>query len=143
MIIPDVNVLVYAHQRMSRHFRQFSKLLIDVLDGPSVVGIPDIVVAGFARVVTNPRLNRSSQPLSHALIACRILIEHHNTVRVSPSPRAWHIFEDLSTRANIRGTHLSDAYLAAVTIDAGAELLTADRGFKRFAGLRVTVVPTS
>jgi predicted nucleic acid-binding protein len=57
-------------------------------------------------------------------------------VIVAPGPRHWGIFAGLCRSGGAQGNLVSDAYLAALAIESGSELVTADRGFARFPGLR-------
>ncbi|TAK75093.1 MAG: PIN domain-containing protein, partial [Dehalococcoidia bacterium] len=66
-----------------------------------------------------------------------------NTLRSSPGvvivgagDRHWDIFERLCLEAGARGNLVTDAYLAALAIESGSELITTDRDFARFPGLR-------
>ena len=52
------------------------------------------------------------------------------------SERLVGILADVCRRSGAKAEHVSDAYLAAIAIDLDAELVTADRGFARYAGLR-------
>jgi hypothetical protein len=49
----------------------------------------------------------------------------------------WSIFRDLVASHRLRGNDVPDAYLAAIALEAGATMATLDRGFARFAGLRL------
>jgi hypothetical protein len=54
-----------------------------------------------------------------------------------PGDRQWSIFLDFVKDLNLSGDDIPDAYLAATTMEAGASLVTTDRGFSRFRSLRV------
>ncbi len=57
--------------------------------------------------------------------------------RVVPGERHWDLFLDLCRRGDAKGNLISDAWLAAIAIEQGATLVTADRDFRRFPGLRL------
>jgi predicted nucleic acid-binding protein len=57
-------------------------------------------------------------------------------VLIAPGPRHWEIFERLCVTAGAKGNLVPDAHLAALAIESGSELVTTDRDFSRFPGLR-------
>ncbi len=71
-----------------------------------------------------------------ALAFANELREQPNAVLLAPGPRHWRIFERLCREAGATGNLVPDAYLAALAIEHGAELVTTDRDFARFPGVR-------
>ena len=59
-----------------------------------------------------------------------------NAVLLAPGPRHWDLVLDLCRSAEARGNLVADAYLAALALETGSELITTDRDFARFPGLR-------
>lgn len=96
----------------------------------------DLLLSGFARVVTNPRIFREPAPLEDALDFAEHLRSRPNAVSVSPGSRHWGIFTDLCRRTGIKGGLVPDAYFAALAIEHGCEWASADRDYARFPGLR-------
>lgn len=94
------------------------------------------MLSGFLRIVTHPRAMRRPASTETALAFADTLREQPNTVTLSPGPRHWGIFARLCREARATGNLVPDAYLAALAIEHGAELITTDRGFARFPGLR-------
>jgi toxin-antitoxin system PIN domain toxin len=136
VILPDVNVLVYAHRKDARRHDEFRAWLEGVLSGPSAYGVSDLVLSGFLRVVTHPRVFERPTPVHDALAFVAAVRDRENRVPIAPGPRHWSIFRDLCDRVEARGNLIPDAYLAAIAIEHGAEWLTTDRDFTRFPGLR-------
>ena len=136
MLLPDVNVLLYAHRSDARDHARFRAWLEGAMEGEEQVGIADIVLSGFIRVVTNPRAFAHPTPLDRALKTAGALRSHPNAVPVAPGPRHWEVFRRLCLGSGARGNIVPDAYLAALAIEWGAEWITADRDFSRFPGLR-------
>lgn len=136
MILPDVNVLVYAHRRDAARHDEYRAWLEEVIAGPAPYGLSDLVLAGFVRVVTHPRVFRDPSPLAEALSFARAIRERPGRVPIEPGPRHWSIFSDLCTRAHARGNLVPDAYFAALAIESGAEWITTDGDFTRFVGLQ-------
>lgn len=132
----DVNVLVYAHRREAPDHERYREWLDAVRRAREPLGVPALVLSGFLRVVTHPRVFREPTPLPDALAFTEAVRAAPAWFDVQPGPRHWGIFADLCQTAEARGNLIPDAYLAAVVIEHGATWYTADRGFARFAGLR-------
>ena len=136
MILPDINVLLYAFREEHPHHGLHRAWLQGALGGPEPVGLPLQVLAGFVRVVTHPRVYDPPTSMADALDFVRAVREAPASVSVEPSDRCALVFDELCRRSGVKGSQVSDAYLAAVAIDGGCTLVTADRGFARFPGLR-------
>jgi uncharacterized protein len=136
MILLDVNVLVYVHRRDSVHHAAMYDWWLDCVSHPEPFAVPSIVFSGFLRVVTFPKIqSRPSTPEQ----AWRFIEEIRmlpNFLEVSPGPRHWEIFSQLCRAAKATGNLVPDAYLAALAIESGCELITTDRDFQRFPELR-------
>ena len=91
------------------------------------------------RVVTHPKVFADPTPLADALAFTEQLRARPNCVSVAPGRRHWDIFRALCADAGTKGNLVSDAYLAAMAIEAGCEWITTDRDFSRFKGLRCCV----
>lgn len=136
MILPDVNVLVYAARDDSPDCAHYRAWLEAALAGPEPVAVVTPVLAGFLRVVTNPRIFAQPSGLDDALAFIDVLLCAPATVVPAPSQRLAGLFAEVCRRAAATGDRVPDAYLAAIALDLDAELVTADRGFSRYAGLR-------
>jgi len=136
MILPDVNVLVYAFRSdMPRH-EDYRTWLESVVDDESAFGISDLVASGFVRVVTHPRAFAHPSLVDKALAFVEALKGQPNSVSILPGTRHWGIFSQLCRAVNAKGNLVPDAYLAALAIESGSEWITADRDYARFPGLR-------
>lgn len=78
----------------------------------------------------------STHTAARALEFADALLDRPNVLRVEPGARHWRIFTRLCDEAGAKGDLVPDAWLAAVAVESGSELITADRGFARFPGLR-------
>jgi hypothetical protein len=136
VILPDVNVLVYAYREDTGRHTAYRAWLEAVVDGDEAYGLSDLVLAGFLRVVTHPRVFSPASPVEHALEFIHALRDHPHCVHVAPGPRHWPIVARLCREADARGNLVADAYLAALAIESGSEWMTTDRDFSRFRGLR-------
>jgi toxin-antitoxin system PIN domain toxin len=99
-------------------------------------GLSELVLSGFVRVVTHPLVFDPPAPTDRALAFADALRGQPNAVIVTPGPRHWEVFERLCLAAGAKGNLVPDAYLAALAIEHGCELVTTDSDFARFRGLR-------
>ena len=136
MILPDVNVLVYAFRSDTAEHEKSSAWLEEALDGDEPVGIASLILSGFLRVVTHPRIFTPPDTIDVALSFADALHSQPIAVTVAPGPRHWSIFTRLCEEANTTGNLVPDAYVAALAIENGCELVTTDRDYARFPGLR-------
>jgi uncharacterized protein len=132
----DVNVLVYAHRREAPEHDRFRSWLDDARRQPEPLGLASLVLSGFLRVVTHPRVFREPTPMREAMAFVSTVRSAPNVVDVRPGRRHWEIFAGLCQDADVRGNGVADAYLAALAIEHGATWFSADRGFARFPDLR-------
>lgn len=137
MLCVDINVLVYAMRDDAEQHDEFRAWLSTAGSGSESVGVPVTVLAGTIRVGTNPRIwERASTPTEALGFVDALLLQP--AVRVLPTVRrTWDICRDLIRQIDARGNDISDALIAASAIEHHATLVTNDRGFTRFPGLRV------
>ena len=136
MFLPDVNILVAAYRDDVPEHASCRGWLEHVLEGEEVFGISELVLSGFLRIVTHPRIFTLPSPANEALDFTRAIRAQPHCVPVLPGPRHWEIFQRLYLDAEVRGNLVPDAYLAALAIESGCEWITLDRDFARFGGLR-------
>ena len=136
MLLIDVNVLVYAFRKESPGDDRYATWLESVLNGHEAYGVADLVLSGFVRIVTHPRVFREPTSIERALAFCEQVRGRPHAVIVAPGARHWEIFRNLCRKVGARGNVVPDAYLAALAIESGSEWITTDRGFGRFPGLR-------
>lgn len=136
MILPDVNVLVYAHRRDTPDHEVYRAWLESVLNGDSAYGMSDLVLSGFIRVVTHPRVFKQPSSVADAVTFANQLRDQSNCVPIVAGNAHWRIFTRLCSDVNAKGNLVPDAYYAALAIEHGCEWITTDRDFSRFEGLK-------
>ena len=135
MILVDANLLIYAKFSDFPQHDRARPWLEEELRSPGRVGIPWHSSLAFLRLATNPRL--FGQPLSIGA-AWQQVAEWLNHPRVwIPEPTDAHpvVLGDLLARANVSGNLVPDAHLAAIAIEHGLTVCSADADFARFANV--------
>ena len=135
MILPDVNVLIYAHREECERHGEYKTWLEGVLGGSSSFGVSDLVLSGCLRILTHPRVFDPPTPGPRALAFASQLRDHPHAVQIVPGPRHWAIFRGLCEQTAARGNLVPDAFLAALAIESGSEWITTDRDYAQFPGL--------
>ena len=137
MMLVDTNVMIYAHRPDAERHTEYREWLEAMVNGPEPYAVSDVALSGMIRIVTSPRIYRvDPTPTETALsFADRIRNQPHANV-VSPGARFWDIFTGLCRTTGACGDLISDVYLAAVALEEGCEVVSADKDFRRFAGLR-------
>ena len=143
MILPDVNVLIYAFRRDMTQHAVCRRWLADVVEGDARFGLSPSVLGAVVRITTNPRAYKMPSPIEEAFGFCDDLLGQPHCQIVEPGERHWDIFKRLCVETDTRGPRVSDAWFAALAIECGCEWITMDRDFARFPGLtwRVPAAP--
>ncbi|MFO0791031.1 MAG: type II toxin-antitoxin system VapC family toxin [Pirellulales bacterium] len=136
MDLLDVNVLVNAYRRDAPRHREFKDYLQSLVDGDEPFAIPAVVFSGFFGIVTHSRIFTPPSTFSDALLFAQQLKDQLHCLVLVPGESHWDVFTNLCVKGAARGGLVSDAYLAAMAIEVGAELVTDNRGFGRWPGLR-------
>lgn len=136
MKIPDLNLLIYAVDRRSSEHERALSWWNGTLSGSETVGLAWSVLLGFVRLTTNARVVRAPLAADVALDHVDRWLSHPITTVVDPTLRHAAVLRDLLGASGTAGNLVVDAHLAALAIEHGAELCSADRDFGRFGGLR-------
>lgn len=137
MLIPDVNVLIYAHREDSTpDHSQYARWLITLATGNEPFALSVLALAGLVRIVTNRRVFRRPSTLEEALDFIDELVRRPQARVVGPGPEHIAIFEDLCRQASATGKLVADAQHAALAIEHGCTLVSTDADFDRFLDLR-------
>jgi uncharacterized protein len=136
VIFVDANLLLYAYNASAQEHTRAKAFLEDLLSGDEPVAFCWPVLLAFVRIATNPRA--FPQPMSRleAAIAVSSWLERPQSVIVSAGENHWDVFQRVMSEGKVSGPLVSDAHLAALTIEYGGTLLTTDHDFSRFPRLR-------
>lgn len=136
MLLIDVNVLVYAHREDATDHARYKGWLYALLNSQQAFGVSELVLSGFLRVVTHPKVFKTPSPLEQALKFTGRLRNHEHAIVVAPGSRHFGIFLELCSKVKATGNLIPDAYLAALAIESGCDWITTDKDYARFSGLR-------
>jgi len=136
MILPDVNVLIYAFRTDVPQYAACRAWLDSIVASDSRFGVSPLALAAIVRITTNPRSYKEPSTLEEAFGYCEDILSQPNCQIVEPGERHWDIFKRLCVETNTRGPMVTDAWFAALAIEWGCEWITMDRDFARFPGLK-------
>lgn len=136
MKLLDVNVVLGAHRDDHPHFEPARRWLEELLGSSEPFSVPDFVAGSFVRLATNRRIFLVPTPLEDAFAYVRALRDQPAHQSLSPGPRHLDLFERLCRDADATGDLAADAQVAAIAVEHGAEVVSFDRDFARFTGLR-------
>ncbi|TQN45694.1 hypothetical protein FHX52_2394 [Humibacillus xanthopallidus] len=141
MLLLDVNICLYAYRPAeSESAARVSEWLAPRLVGHERIAVSEPVLASVLRIATHPKVFRMPSTPADAVAFAESLASAPAAQRVRPGPDHWPIVTELIREHRLRGNDVPDAVLAAHALELGATLVTLDRGFGRFSGLR-TVNP--
>jgi toxin-antitoxin system PIN domain toxin len=136
MLLPDVNILVYAYREDAPDHERFKEWFQELVNSDESYAISDLVCSGFLRIVTHPAVFSPPSPISDALAFVEEVRGQPNCIVIAPGIRHWELFTSLCQRSGVRGNLVPDAYFAALAIESGSEWITTDWDYNRFPGLR-------
>ena len=135
MILVDANILIYAVNRDADQHRKARNWLEQALSGTTEIGFAWIVILAFIRVTTRAGIMARPLHFTHALSYVDGWLSQSNAILVSPGERHWPIFRNLLSGTGSAGNLTSDVHLAALAVEYGAEIYSADYDFRRFTGI--------
>jgi uncharacterized protein len=136
MILPDVNVLIYAFRTDVPEHAICRPWLNRIVEGAARFGVSRLALSAVVRVTTNPSAYRIPSSLEDAFGFCEDILSQPHCQVVEPGERHWDIFQRLCLETGTRGNLVTDAWFAALAIEWGCEWITLDRDFARFPGLK-------
>ena len=140
MKTPDVNLLLYAINEDSPQHKTARGWLESAFSSAAGVAFCWPAVLGFLRLSTRSGIFSTPLTLDHALELMNAWLDHPAARIISPTERHAAVLSSLLLARGRGGNLVSDAHIAALAIEHGAELGTFDRDFEQFAGLRMTLL---
>jgi toxin-antitoxin system PIN domain toxin len=139
VILPDVNVLIYAFRQDAPYHRLCRPWLERVLEGDERYAMSRLALSALVRITTHARPLVTPSTLEEAFGFCEYLTDQPHCQIVEPGERHWGIFKRLCVDTKTRGRRATDAWFAALAIEWGCEWITMNRDFARFPGLKWSV----
>lgn len=135
MIVVDANVLICAIDEDSSHHREAKAWLEGALSGREVIGLAWVVALAFLRLTTRTGISPKPLSIEVALDVLSEWLDHPNISILQPGLQHAHILRTLLLRTGAGGNLTTDAHLAALALEHGAQLCSFDHDFARFTGL--------
>ena len=136
MIVPDVNLLVYAYNDGAPHHEPARCWWESLVNGEERVGVPWAVSTGFVRLVTHPRVLTSPVSHSDAIGYVRDWFRFAHIMPINPGTEHLRLLQRNLQAAGVGANLVTDAHIAALAMEYQAEVHSNDSDFTRFPGLR-------
>ena len=136
MIVPDINLLVYAYRDEAPEHGVAKEWWERLLNGSERVGLSWVVISGFVRIITHRNVSHNSLAPSLAIDAVNEWFDFPHVVTVHPGANHLSLFRANLEAAGVGGNLVTDAHIAALAMEYQAEVHTNDSDFARFPGLR-------
>jgi len=136
VIVIDANLLIYSYDTESPNHIRSRAWVEDTFSGTEAVGLPWQSVSAFLRVITNRRVPGVRLALEQTVEIVEEWLEQPNVRVIVAGDDHWSVLRRMIVEGQAPGPLVSDAEIAALTIEYGGVLYTADRDFARFPGLR-------
>lgn len=134
MLMPDVNVLVYAHRRDQPQHEHARGWIEEHLSRAEPLALSTLVAVAFVRIVTSGRIFNVPTSTSLAVSAIDAIVERDLCRLLPPGPNHWQLVSHLCRTSRATGKQVADAQHAALAIEHGCEWVTYDDDFAVFEG---------
>ena len=136
MILVDANLLIYAvNQDLPQH-KLARAWWEQMLSGTARIGIPWVSIMAFLRICTNPRIFSSPLSPEAAIAYIDEWLGQPPVLVVAPGAGHWAILRNLLQQTGMAANLTTDAHIAALALEQGYSVYSADNDFRRFPGLR-------
>ena len=136
MILVDANILLYAEDRFSPHHAKALAWWDARLSGAAPVCLCWEVLNAFIRIGTNPRVFEHPLSIDQAVTRVQSWMGQPCVRVIHPTERHWTVFQRMLLDGQAAANLVTDAHLAALSVEHGCELMSTDSDFSRFPGIR-------
>lgn len=137
MILPDVNILLYAYD-VNSPFHSKSLTWLETILSEDEVFFSWHTITGFLRIITHPSALKNPTTIEKAVSIVNKWLEPDNTHLVFLEKKNWPLFSKMLIDGQASGNLVMDAHLAAMAASCGAKLASTDRDFTRFPDIKYT-----
>jgi len=137
MNILDANVVIALYRPDHIHHAAARRWWDESLSSGEPFSVPDLVWLAFFRLVTNPRFTHVPATFDQAWEFAQAVQSQGTYASYQAHPRTLSEYERIASAARVTGNLSTDAYIAAIATTLGAQVVTFDRDFRKFDGVRV------
>ena len=137
MILPDVNLLIYAYDEDSSFYASAAAWLTGAMETEQVF-LSWHTITGFIRILTHPSASKNPFSIEEAISVVNEWLARENVHLIGLEKKNWPLFSKMLIEGQATGNLVMDAHLAAMAASCGATLATTDRDFSRFPAVRLT-----
>ena len=136
MIVPDLNLLVYAHNEGAPYHVAAKEWWESLVNGTERVGIPWVVSVGFVRLMTHPRVLVHPVTTEEAVDYIQEWFQFPHITPMNPGAEHMNHFRRSLNAAGVGANLVTDSHITALAMEYQAEVHSNDSDFSRFPGLR-------
>lgn len=136
MKLIDLNILSYAVDESAPKHSRARAWVEQALQGPETVALPWVVLLGFLRLSTHHAVFEQPLTVDEAFDVVAGWLQVPAVTVVQETPRHFAVLRQLLAPLGTAGNLTTDAHLAALAVEHGAELFSGDADFSRFPGVR-------
>jgi toxin-antitoxin system PIN domain toxin len=135
VILVDANLLIYAINKDLPQHKRARAWWEAVLSGSGSVGLPWVSLMAFMRICTSSRIFDNPLSPEHTIAYIDEWLDRPIVSMATPGPGHWAILKSLIRQAGTAGNLTTDAHIAALALEHGCTICSADNDFKRFSGV--------
>lgn len=135
MIVIDANLLIYAYNSEAPEHEAARKWLEQTFSSPELIGLPIESLYAFLRISTTPRSSGYRLSIEQAIELVDSWLSIPQVTMLLPERNYWSVLRGMLLQGKAAGRLVTDAQIAAITVEYGGTLYTNDRDFSRFPGL--------
>ncbi len=140
MMLPDINVLLYSVEADNPYHSTAKRWLESAFNSSASVGLAWLVLVGFVRLSTQPRILRKPLTTAESLASLNDWIHHPKAQIVHPGLQHSALLGGFLMAAGTAGNLSNDAHLAALAVENNGTVGTFDKDFNRFSGVKVDLL---
>ena len=135
MIIPDLNILIYAYNSSAPEHVKAKKWWEHQIGSEELIGIPWVVLLGFFRILSGGRVVENPFRINELFLEVDKWLSYSNVLLLEQNIESYQILKKLMLNLNLSGSSTTDASIAALGLAYKAKIATNDTDFFRFKDL--------